>query len=76
VRSGENLVKPEDELVFEYDNGYSLGLFKVEKISFSEYLFAIYLKPFRADCLAPDKCKVKPDDMPVAKSCCSSKGCC
>jgi hypothetical protein len=72
IESGNDLVNDEEELVFEYDNNYTIGLYGVAMIQRLESLFNIFLSQKRAACLAPDQCGIQPKTV----TCCSNKGCC
>jgi hypothetical protein len=71
IEAGNELVSDEDEIIFEYDNGYTLGLFGVELCQILDTVFNIFLSKRKAACLAPDQCGIKPQS-----SCCGNKGCC
>ena len=73
IEAGKHLVNDEDQIVFEYDNNHTIGLYGVGLIQKLEHFFNIYLVQKRAACLAPDRCGVV---APASKSCCGSKGCC
>ena len=72
IESGKDLVNDEEQLVFEHDNNYTIGLYGVAMIQRLEHFFNIFLSPKRANCLAPDKCGIQPKNV----TCCGSKGCC
>lgn len=72
IKAGKELVNEDDEIVFEYDNGYTIGLYDVGNIQNLEHFLNIFLVNKRANCLAPDKCGIKVQEI----SCCGSKGCC
>ncbi len=72
IGAGINLVNADDQLVFEYDGGHTIGLYGVALIQRLESVLNIFLVQKRANCLAPDKCGIKPK----AVTCCGSKGCC
>ena len=74
IESGIGLVDENDQIVFEYDNSHTINLYGIQKIQRLESAFNIFLSQMRTNCLAPDKCKVKPEQMP--KKCCAGKGCC
>ena len=74
IEAGSYLVDEEDQIIFEYDNNHTIGLYGVGMIQRLEHFFNIFLLQKRANCLAPDKCGVKPEQMP--KTCCGNKGCC
>jgi len=67
-------VDENEQVVFEYDNSHTINLYGIESIQRLKSVFNIFLKQIRTNCLAPDKCKVAPEQMP--KKCCGSKGCC
>jgi hypothetical protein len=74
IEAGSYLVDEEDQIVFEYDNNHTIGLYGISLIQQLEHFFNMFLVQKRANCLAPDKCGVKPEQMP--KTCCGNKGCC
>jgi hypothetical protein len=71
IEAGKDLVSDEDEIVFEYDNGYTLGLFGIELCQILDTVFNIFLSKRKAACLAPDQCGITAEN-----NCCGNKGCC
>jgi len=74
IEAGKDLVNAEDQIVFEYDNNHTIGLYGVYLFQRLDHFFNIFLVQKRANCLAPDKCKVNVE--PATKQCCGPKGCC
>lgn len=74
IEAGKNLVDLREQIIFEYDNSHTIGLYGVGLIQRLEHFLNIFLVQKRANCLAPDKCGVKPEQMP--KTCCGNTGCC
>ena len=72
INAGHDLINPEDEIVVEFDNKYTIGLYGVESTQILDEFVNIYLSKIKANCLAPDKCGIKPKTV----TCCGSKGCC
>jgi len=72
IAAGKNIINQDDEVIFEYDNNHTIGLYGVALIQRLEHFFNIFLMQKRTNCLAPDKCGVKSQ----SESCCGSKGCC
>lgn len=72
IEAGVDLVNKEDEIVIEFDNNYTIGLYGIQSVQILENFVNIYLSKIQANCLAPDKCGIKPK----VASCCGSKGCC
>ena len=73
-----------DELPVEIDHQLSsLTIFTLEKITASDERLIFHLAPIHAQCLAPDKCGVSPDLMPLpeigvigSNACTPGSGCC